>query len=67
MSKTRDIIEALGRKRLASELGIGENAVRNVETDDVFPASWFIVLKRMCIERGDIDCPASMFRMKPRA
>ena len=63
MKSTSDILDRLGRRRVADALGVGITAVGNAATSPHFPASWFFVLSQMCADEG-IDCPLSLFRMK---
>jgi hypothetical protein len=63
MTTPRDIAEALGYGRIAACVGVGTTAVSNAVVRGRFPATWFIVISKLCAERG-IDCPPQVFGMK---
>ena len=55
--------DAVGRKQIASALGIKDTAVSNAVVRGKFPSSWFNVLEAVARDAG-IDCPRGMFRFK---
>lgn len=66
MNTAYDILEALGRRKVAGALGVGITAVGNAASDGTFPANWFAVITEMCREEG-IQCSPNLFRMRRAA
>jgi hypothetical protein len=64
MTTPREIAETLGYGQIAAAVGVGLTAVSNAVSRDRFPATWFIVVSKLCRERG-MDCPPEAFGMKP--
>jgi hypothetical protein len=60
MMKAETLAEALGRKKMAEALGIGQTAISNAVVRGCFPASWFMVCKSLADEAG-ADCPPDLF------
>lgn len=50
----------LGRAELAQRLGVGMTAISNAAVRESIPASWFLVVRAMCMERA-LECPEYMF------
>lgn len=63
MSSTRKVADAIGRKRLQAELGVGRTALANAITEGKFPAPWIVVTQRLASEIG-IKCPDDLFNVK---
>lgn len=64
MCTAGEIIDAIGRRRLAESLGVGRSAISNAAVDGKFPAKWFVVIRDLCFEVG-CDCPLSLFNFVP--
>lgn len=63
MQDTQRISETIGQRHIAEALGVGTTAVSNAVVRGIFPPSWFVVIKRLCSERG-IECPEAAFNFK---
>lgn len=63
MNEVLNICQTIGRDLLARSLGVGRQAVSNAVADEMFPASWYAVIKHECDQRG-LECPISLFRFK---
>lgn len=63
MTTARDIADAVGRKRLADTLGVGETAVSNAVVRGWFPSAWFLVVKDLA-DGAAVDCPPALFKMR---
>lgn len=48
MKTTAEIIEYVGRDRLAGALGVKDGAIRHAAKSGIFPASWYDSLERLC-------------------
>jgi len=59
-----EICDHLGRKEISVRVGRGITAVSNAASVGVFPASWYAVVRAMCIEKG-LSCPESLFSFVP--
>lgn len=59
-----EICDQVGRRVVAKACGIGLTAVSNAVVTNVFPAKWYLVVKRLC-ERADIECPDTLFSFAP--
>ena len=59
----RNIIGALDRHKMASELGVHISAVAKAYSNDLMPASWFARVKAMC-EAVGLPCPLSAFNWR---
>jgi hypothetical protein len=57
------ICEAIGRDVLASAIGVTRQSISNAISDNAFPASWFLVVKKLCAARK-IRCPLRLFKFK---
>lgn len=63
MSIPFDIAGAIGRKKLAAALEVGETAIGNAVVRGAFPASWYPVVSALAKDSG-VDCPMSAFNWK---
>lgn len=63
MTNTQHIADQIGQRQIATALGVGTTAVSNAVVRGSFPTSWFLVVKRLCDERG-VDCPETAFNFK---
>lgn len=63
MEHAKNIAAQLGQKQIALALGVGATAVNNAVVRGVFPATWFPVIRTMCVSEG-IDCPEAAFNFK---
>jgi len=61
-----DVCDALGRKAMAENLGVGVTAISNASVQGMFSARWYVVIKRMCDEAG-VECPSGLFSFIPSA
>lgn len=41
------ILRAIGRRQLATALGVSESTVRNAESDGRMPAAWYAMVQQM--------------------
>lgn len=57
------IVAALTAEAIAREVGGAPKTVINHIDTGRFPASWYLVVSRMCLERG-IECPHRLFSFK---
>lgn len=57
---TKEICDLLGRQNIAREVRVGPPQVSNAAQSGVFPARWYLAIKRLCLEAG-ISCPESLF------
>jgi hypothetical protein len=55
-----DICDAIGRKVIASRLGVGKTAVSNAVAEGVFPARWYREINMLCLEH-DVPCCDEIF------
>jgi hypothetical protein len=60
MSTPKQIIYAIGRKRVSAFLNVGETAISNAITRGKFPPAWFEGCRELASEVG-IECPAHLF------
>lgn len=60
MSTVADICKSIGRGKLAELLGVGSTAISNAVVEGRFPAKWYRVVHKLCVERG-LDCPVALF------
>jgi hypothetical protein len=60
MNTVSDICSRLGRREIATRVGVAKTAISNAVVDGKFPARWFLVLSAMCQEQG-IECPKELF------
>ena len=58
MQNASDIKKALTGKRIATRVGVSEQAVGNCK--ETFPAGWYPAVRELCAEAG-IDCPLAAF------
>ncbi len=63
MLSTADLADAIGRKTMATALGVLPTAVSNGVVRQTFPASWFLVVQALAREKG-IECPPALFGMR---
>lgn len=61
---TQQVINAIGRKRLESALGVTKGAVANVIARGKFPARWYVAVRDLSADVG-IDCPLCLFNFAP--
>ena len=54
------VCDALGRREMAARLERTVAAVSNAASEGVFPSGWFLVISKMCEDRG-VECPLSLF------
>lgn len=66
MSTVKIICDRIGRRPMAQALGVRPTAISNAVSEGMFPARWFVVVRRMCGERG-IDCPEALFNFQDGA
>jgi hypothetical protein len=60
---TSQFADAVGRKNIASAVGVELTAVSNAVVKGSFPASWFDALEALAALTGT-DCPRSIFGFK---
>lgn len=58
-----DIADAIGRKKLAAALQVGETAVSNHCVRGRFPPAWYLAVKTLA-DRIGCDCPSRLFKMR---
>ncbi len=63
MSEVFNICQSIGRDHLARSLGVGKQAISNAVADEMFPSSWYAVVKNECDQR-ELECPIVLFRFK---
>jgi hypothetical protein len=63
MITTSEFADNVGRKVLASALGINATAVSNAIVKGYFPPSWFVTAKKLADAAGS-PCPPELFRMR---
>jgi hypothetical protein len=63
MSNVKSTVSALGRARIAREVGVTVAAVGNAIAEGRFPASWYGVVSKLCAD-ASIECPLTIFAMK---
>lgn len=61
MSKVNDIVNSVGRLTIRMHLDVGDTAISNACTKNMFPASWRDVLEELCAPLG-IDTAAPEFK-----
>lgn len=61
MSKVNDIVDSVGRVKIRMHLDVGDTAISNACTKNMFPASWRDVLEELCDPLG-IDTAAPEFK-----
>jgi hypothetical protein len=62
----KDIINAIGRKKMASALGVSLPMLSNAVMDGRFPARWLLIMSDLTAEVG-IECPLCLFAFRQRA
>lgn len=62
--RAAEICDALGRRNIAAEIGVGATAVSNAAVEGRFPSRWYLAVKAMCA-RVDLDCPDEAFNFLP--
>ena len=62
----RHIVRALTPEAIAKEVGGAPKTVLHYIDAGRFPASWYLVVTRMCLKRG-IECPHALFSFKGMA
>lgn len=55
-----DICDAIGRSTIASAVGVGLTAVSNAAVAGKFPAKWFPIIRKLCVDAG-ISCDEQHF------
>ncbi|MEL8055946.1 MAG: helix-turn-helix transcriptional regulator [Pseudomonadota bacterium] len=60
MTSALTLADQLGRSNIAALVGVGNATVSNAIKKGVFPAHWFVALRRACDEQG-LDCPQNLF------
>ena len=60
MVTASQIFDAIGRKNLSGQLGVGKTAISNAAVDGLIPAKWYPVVKAGADEIG-MDCPHDLF------
>lgn len=63
MASTHDIIRAIGRRDLATAVGVGLSAVDNALIRGTMPSAWYFAVAAICAERG-VPCPPEAFNFK---
>lgn len=63
MVTTLTLADALGRRKIAEAVGVGATAVSNAVVRGRFPASWFLIIKRLADEAGQ-ECPPALFNLR---
>jgi len=64
MKNIEQICNAIGRKNLATSLGVSKSAVTNAIAAEQFPLAWYRIVKRECASRG-IEYPSHLFKFIP--
>ena len=57
-----DLLDRLGRPRVAAALGLTISAMNNAASRGKMPARWFAVIAALCAAEG-IECPTEAFAM----
>jgi hypothetical protein len=60
MIDTREMASTLGRRNIASAVGVGLTAVSNHVVGGLFPASWYLAILFLCEQKGT-ECPERLF------
>lgn len=60
LTTAKDICDLLGRQNIAKVVRVGPPQVSNAAQSGVFPARWYLAIKRLCVEAG-ISCPERLF------
>jgi len=60
---TRDIVKAIGRKRLRAALDVRETTISEALGRDVFPSAWYLTVKSLAEKEG-LEVPMSLFNWK---
>ena len=63
MTNALELADAIGRKKIASALGVGPTAVSNAVVRGWFPSSWFVGMTELAEKCGQ-SCPPELFGMK---
>lgn len=67
MKTVDDVINHLGRARLADALEVGDTAIANAKKRGCFPSNWFAVVSALCGNSG-VECSSELFNFKsPKA
>lgn len=59
----KDVCDRIGRGVIAEAVGVGLTSVSAACVCGRFPASWFIVIRKLCVDRG-FACPVDLFKFK---
>ena len=66
MMDTQEMASTLGRRNIASAVGVGLTAVSNHVVGGIFPASWYLAILFLCEQTG-VECPENLFAfIEPR-
>lgn len=58
-----EILDKLGRPRVAKVLGVGMTAISRASVENSFPASWYEAIRTLCAEE-QLSCPPDLFKQK---
>lgn len=61
----RDVVNEIGRDRIANVLGVKQAAISNVVVSGAFPTSWYMVVKDLADETG-AEAPDYLFKFKKK-
>ena len=56
----RQIVSALGSDAIEARVGVGRHSIRAAKLAGVFPASWYVAVRDLCMSAG-ISCPLDAF------
>lgn len=57
------LIDSIGRKRIADRVGVGLTAVSNAAVRKRIPSSWYAACRALASDQG-IECPPELFGQK---
>lgn len=66
METARDIVDAIGRKRLRRRLGVSEQAISNALAAGSFPPAWYAEMLALSAEQR-VSLPIAVFRWRAEA
>ena len=63
METTLEIANTLGRRSMATALGVGMTTISAAVSDGKFPASWYLTIKALGAKKG-VKIPDGLFSFK---
>lgn len=66
MQTVHQIVKRIGSAKIEAACDVSSHSVRAAKSGNLFPASWFNEVERLCAE-CDIECPRALFNFKGSA